>query len=51
MFKKTESKKSIVAVRFTDEEKKFLEEYSKNNGYENTSALIRSLLIQFFEDI
>lgn len=49
MFKKTNSKKSIVAVRFTEEEKKFLEEYSKNNGYENISGLIRGILIEFFE--
>lgn len=50
MFKKPDSKNSIVAVRFTAEEKKFLEEYSKNNGYENISGLIRSLLLEFFED-
>lgn len=49
MFKKTNSKKSIIAVRFTEEEKSFLEEYSKNNGYENVSGLIREILTEFFE--
>ncbi|WP_195245629.1 hypothetical protein [Clostridium celatum] len=49
MFQKTDSKKFIVAIRVTESEKSFLEEFAKKNGYDNVSNLIRSILIEYFK--
>ncbi|EJT6535608.1 ribbon-helix-helix protein, CopG family [Clostridium perfringens] len=43
-FEKKENKNIKVTIRFTEEEKKLIDEYINKNKYDNVSSFIRELI-------
>lgn len=42
-------KKCLIGVRVTEDEKRYIDKYAKENGYSSNSELIREILQGYFQ--